>query len=164
MAHSLGGSVERKPRKMELSPREHREKLYNRDQDAGYFYRVVQDVVAFKDKTVVNSYHHAEDFKDVDLRQARKEAIEYLKASYMTLPDGFIFPYMSPEEHNAHPEDEYTAYSHSILFVEFYSDEVFEEWPIAGEDEPDTNEGLEHENEIWLKKGLGQPPHITPVI
>lgn len=149
---------------MEFNPQNFREKLYDKDRAAIYFYRVIQDVVAFKDKKVVNSYHHAADFKDTDLRKARKEAVEYLTSSYMTLPEGFIFPYLTPDEHEANPDNEYSAYSHSILFVEFYSDEVFEEWPIAGEDEPDTNEGLEHETEVWLRNGLGEPPYIMPFI
>ncbi len=149
---------------MEFSPQDFRAKLYNEHQVATYFYRVTQDVVAIKDKTVVNSYHHVEDFKDADLRKARNEAIGYLTERYMTLPEGFIFPYLSPEEHEANPDEEYSAYSHSVLFVEYYSDDVFEEWPIAGEDEPDISEGLEHETKIWLKNGLGEPPYITPVI
>jgi hypothetical protein len=150
--------------KMEFNPQNFREKLYDKDQVATYFYRVIQDVVAFKDKKVVTSYHHAADFKDTDLRKARNEAVEYLTSSYITLPEGFIFPYLTPDEHEANPDNEYSAYSHSILFVEFYSDDVFEEWPIAGEDEPDTSEGLEHETEVWLRNGLGEPPHITSVI
>ncbi len=149
---------------MEFNPQNNRAELYNEHWVARYFYRVIQDVVAIKDKTVVNSYHHAEDFRDTDLRKSRDEAIGYLKERYRTLPEGFIFPYLSPEEHEANPDKEYSAYSHSILFVEYYSDEVFEEWPIAGEDEPDINEGLEHESEIWSKNGLGEPPSITPVI
>ncbi|HEX3080117.1 MAG TPA: hypothetical protein VHQ04_06625 [Puia sp.] len=138
--------------------------LYNEQRVASYFYRVVQDIAAFKEKEVVNSYHHVEDFKDADLRKARHEAIEYLTKRYLTLPEGFIFPYLSPEQHAANPDEAFSAYSHSVLFVEFYTDEIFEEWPIAGEDEEDVREGLEHEAAIWLKNGLGEPPHITPVI
>ena len=149
---------------MAFSSRDFHTKIYNENQAATYFYRVIQDVVAIKDKTVVNSYHHAEDFKDADLRKARSEALGYLTARYLTLPEGFSFPYLSPEEHEANPEKEYSAYSHNVLFVEYYSDEVFEEWPIAGEDEQDTNEGLEHETKIWGKNGLGEPPEIVPVI
>jgi hypothetical protein len=150
---------------MEFSPRDFGAKLYNKHQVAVYFYRVTQDVVAFKDKKVVNNYHHVEDFKDADLRKARNEAIEYLTARYLTLPEGFISPYLSPDEHKANPDKEYSAYSHSVLFIEFYSDDVFEEWPIAGEDdEQNIIEGLEHETEIWHKKGLGEPPFIMPVI
>ena len=150
--------------KMEFKPQGFRANLYNEQRVASYFYRVTQDVAAFKDKEVVNSYHHVEDFKDVDLRKARHEAIEYLTERYLTLPEGFIFPYLSPEQHAANPDAAFSAYSHSVLFVEFYTDEIFEEWPIAGEDEQDVLEGLEHEAEVWLKNGLGEPPFITPVI
>ena len=134
-------------------------------EDFEYFYRVTQDVVAIKDKKVVNCYHHVEDFRNADLRKSRDEAIEYLNERYMNLPEGFVFPYFTPEEHRANPEKEYSAYSHSVLLVEFYRDEVFEEWPVAGEeDEDEIMEGLQHETEIWLKKGLGEPPGIVPVI
>lgn len=150
---------------MEFSPQDFGEKLYNKQRVATYFYRVTQDVVAFKDQKVVNSYHHEEDFKDEDLLKARNEAIEYLTERYMTLPEGFIYPYLSPEEHKANPEREYSAYSHSVLFIEFYNDDVFEVWPVAGEDdEEEIKEGLEHEIEIWLKNGLGEPPLIVPVM
>jgi hypothetical protein len=124
----------------------------------------VQDVVAFKNNEVVNSYHHTEDFRDADLRKARQKAIDYLTDRYRTLPEGFVFPYLTPEEHAANPEKEFSAYSHSILFVEFYSDEVFEEWPIADEDEEDVLEGLEHETEVWTRNGLDEPPYFVPVI
>jgi hypothetical protein len=149
---------------MEFKPHDFRESLYNEQQVIGFFYRVTQDIAAFKDKEVVNSYHHVEDFKDADLRKARQEANEYLTARYLTLPEGFIFPYLSPEQHAANPDAAFSAYSHSVLFVEFYSDEIFEEWPIAGEEEQDVREGLEHEAEVWLKNGLGEPPDFTPVI
>jgi hypothetical protein len=150
---------------MELSSQDFGAKLYDKLRVATYFYRVTQDVVAFKDKTVVNSYHHVEDFKDGDLRKARNEAIGYLTERYMTLPEGITYPYLSPEEHKANPDKEYSAYSHSVLFIEFYADDVFEEWPIAGEDdEEDIIEGLEHETEIWVKNGLGEPPYIMRVI
>ena len=166
MAHSL----EESPRdhqillKMEFKPPDFGANLYSEQRVASYFYRVVQDVAAFKDKEVVNSYHHAEDFKDTDLRKTRREAFEYLTKRYLTLPEGFIFPYLTPEQHAANPDEAFSAYSHSVLFVEFYTNEIFEEWPIAGEDEEDIREGLEHEAAIWLKNGLGEPPTITPVI
>jgi hypothetical protein len=149
---------------MEINPPNFRADLYDRHRVATYFYRVVQDVAAFKDNEVVNSYHHVEDFRDADIRKAREEAINYLTERYRVLPEGFVFPYLSPEEHAANPEKEFSAYSHSILFVEYYSDEVFEEWPIADEDEEDVLDGLEHESEIWMKNGFGEPPHFTPVI
>jgi hypothetical protein len=149
---------------MELKPPDFGANLYNEQRVASYFYRVIQDVAAFKKKEVVNSYHHVEDFKNADLREARREAIEYLTERYLTLPQGFIFPYLSPEEHAANPGEAFSAYSHSVLFVELYNDEIFEEWPIAGEEEEDVREGLDHEAAIWLKNGLGEPPHITPVI
>jgi hypothetical protein len=150
--------------KMEFKPQDFGANLYSEQRVASYFYRVIQDVAAFKDKEVVNSYHHVEDFKDADLRKARQEAIEYLTEQYLTLPEGFIFPYLSPEQHAANPDEAFSAYSHSILFVEFYNDEIFEEWPIAGEEEEDIREGLEHEAAIWLKNEMGEPPHITRVI
>jgi hypothetical protein len=143
---------------MEFSPQDFRADLYDKQKAATYFYRVTQDVAAFKEKEVVNSYHHVEDFKNADLRKARKEAIEYLSERYRTLPEGFVFPYLTPEQHDANPEKEFSAYSHSVLFVEFFNDDVFEEWPIAGEDDEDVQEGLEHEKEIWVKIGLGEPP------
>lgn len=147
---------------MEFGPQDFSEKLYNKHRVATYFYRVTQDVIAIKDKKVVNSYHHVEDFKDVDLCIARNEAIEYLTERYTTLPEGFISPYLSPEEHKANPDKEYSAYSHSVLFIEFYNEDVFEAWPVAGEDdEQEIKEGLEHESEIWLKNGLGEPPSIV---
>ncbi len=147
---------------MEFGPKDFSEKLYNKQRVAVYFYRVTQDVVAIKDKKVVNSYHHVEDFKDADLLKARNEAIEYLAERYMILPEGFIFPYLSPEEHNANPDKEYSAYSHSVLFIEFYNDDVFQAWPVAGEDdEEEIKEGLEHESEIWVKNGLSEPPAIV---
>jgi hypothetical protein len=149
---------------MEFKPGDFRANLYSEQQVASYFYRVIQDVAAFKDREVVNSYHHVEDFNDTDLRKARHEAIEYLTTRYQTLPEGFIYPYLSPEQHAANPDASFSAYSHSVLFVEFYSEEIFEEWPIAGEDEQDVQEGLEHEAEVWLKNGLGEPPLIAPVI
>ena len=150
---------------MEFSPQDFAAKLSNQYRVATYFYRVIQDVVALKDKKVVNSYHHVEDFKDADLLKARNEAIEYLTERYMNLPEGFFFPYLSPEEHQANPDREYSAYSQSVLFIEFYSDDDFEEWTIAGEDdEQDINEGLEHELEIWLRNGLGEPPYIIQTI
>jgi hypothetical protein len=146
---------------MEFSARDLDEKLYDRRWGATYFYRVTEDVVAIKDKKVVNSYHNIEDFKDEDLRKARNEAIEYLTERYMTLPEGFIFPYLSPEEHESNPDKEYSAYSHSVLFIEYFNDDVFEAWPVAGEDDKEEiKEGLEHETEIWLKNGLGEPPGI----
>ena len=150
---------------MEYNSQDFGAKLYDRLRVADYFYRVTQDVVAFKDKKVVNSYHRVEDFRDADLRKARNEAIAYLTERYMTLPEGFIYPYLTPEEHKANPDKEYSAYAHSVLLIEFYGDDAFEEWPIAGEDdEEDISEGLEHETEIWLKNGLGEPPQIVPVI
>jgi len=149
---------------MEINPQNFRADLYDQHRVATYFYRVVQDVAAFKDNEVINSYHHVEDFRDSDIRKAREEAINYLTERYRTLPEGFLFPYLSPEEHAANPGREFSAYSHSILFVEFYSDEVFEEWPIAGEDEEDVREALEHEMEVWMKNGLGEPPFLVPVI
>ncbi len=150
---------------MEFDTRDFEEKLCSKKETATYFYRITQDVVSIKNKKVVNSYHHVEDFKDADLHKARYEAIEYFKERYMTLPEGFIFPYLSPEEHNANPEKEYSAYSYSVLFIEFYNEDVFEIWPVAGEvDEQDVQEGLEHETEIWLKNGLGEPPSIVPFI
>jgi hypothetical protein len=149
---------------MEINPQNFRADLYDQHRVATYFYRVVQDVVAFKNNEVVNSYHHTEDFRDADLRKARQEAIDYLTDRYRTLPEGFVFPYLTPEEHAANPNKEFSAYSHSILFVEFYSDEVFEEWPIADEDEEDVLEGLEHETEVWTRNGLGEPPYFVPVI
>jgi hypothetical protein len=144
---------------MELSPRDFNSNLYDKQKVATYFYRVVQDVASFKNKEVVNSYHHVEDFKDADLRKSRNEAIEYLSERCRILPEGFVFPYLTPEQHAADPEKEFSAYSHNVLFVEFYNEGVFEEWPIAGEDEQDVEEGLEHEKEIWLKIGLGEPPN-----
>jgi hypothetical protein len=150
--------------KMEYNPQNFGANLYDKQRVATYFYRVTQDVVAFKDREVVNSYHHVEDFKDADIRKARKDAIEYLTERYRTLPEGFIYPYLTPEEHAANPFKEFSAYSHSVLFVEFYSDEIFEEWPIAGEDEEEVQDGLEHETEVWTKHGLGVPPFIAPVI
>ena len=149
---------------MEFKPQDFNTNLYNEQRIASYFYRVIQDVAAFKDKEVVNSYHHVEDFKNTDLQKARKGAIEYLTERYLRLPEGFIFPYLSPEQHAANPDEAFSAYSHSVLFVEFYNDEIFEEWPIAGEEEEDIREGLEHEAAVWLKNGLGEPPHINPVI
>ncbi len=159
MAYSLD-----EPPVMEFKPQNFDTNLYDQHGVASYFYRVVQDVVAFKDKEVVNSYHHVEDFRDADIRKARHEAIRYLTDQYRVLPEGFIFPYLSPESHAANPDKEFSAYSHSILLVEFYNDEVFEEWPIAGEDEEDVREGLEHETEIWTRNGLGEPPYFMPVI
>jgi hypothetical protein len=150
---------------MEFDTRDFDEKIHDKQGIATYFYRVTQDVVSIKDKKVVNSFHHVEDFKDADLHKARNEAIEYFTERYMRLPEGFIFPYLSPEEHNANPDKEYSAYSHSVLFIEFYNDDVFEAWPVAGEDdEQEIQEGLEHESEIWLKNGLGEPPAIVSVI
>jgi hypothetical protein len=149
---------------MEFSSQDFGANLYDKHRVATYFYRVTQDVAAFKDKEVVNSYHHVEDFKNADIRKARQEAIEYLAERYRTLPEGFIFPYLSPEEHAANPDKEFSAYSHSVLFVEFYNDDVFEEWPIAGEEDEDVREGLEHETNVWLRNGLGEPPYIIPVI
>jgi len=146
---------------MEFSPQDFSANLYDKQKPATYFYRVTQDVAAFKNREVVNSYHHVEDFKDADLRRARNKAIEYLSERYRTLPDGFVFPYLTPEQHAADPEKEFSAYSHNVLFVEFYNEDVFEEWPIAGEDEEDVQEGLEHEKDIWLKIGLGDPPIET---
>jgi len=137
--------------------------LSNEQRIKSYFYRVVRDVAAFKHKEVVNSYHHVEDFKDADLRKARHEAIEYLAERYQTLPVGFIFPYLSPEQHAADPDADFSAYSHSILFVEFLNDEVFEEWSIAGEEAEDVLEGLEHEAEVWHRQGLGHPPQVSPL-
>src|ERR1700759_1779204 len=128
---------------MEFKPPDFGANLYKEKRAASYFYRVVQDVAAFKDKEVVNSYHHVEDFKEADLREARREAIAYLTGKYMTLPEGFNFPYLTPEQHEANPDEAFSAYSHSVLFVEYYTDEIFEEWPIAGEDEEDVREGLE---------------------
>jgi hypothetical protein len=148
---------------MEINPQNFRANLHDRDRVASYFYRVVQDVVAFKNNEVVNSYHHTEDFDNPEIKKARQDAIQYLTERYRTLPEGFIFPYLTPEEHAADPGKEFSAYSHSILFVEFYSDEIFEEWPIAGEHEEDVREGLEHETEIWMKNGLGAPPFFVPV-
>ena len=149
---------------MEFKPPDFGADLNKEKRVASYFYRVVQDVAAFKDKEVVNSYHHVEDFKEADLREARREAIAYLTGKYMTLPEGFYFPYLTPEQHAAKPDEAFSAYSHSVLFVEYYTDEIFEEWPIAGEDEDDVREALEHEAAIWLKNGLGEPPVINPVI
>jgi hypothetical protein len=149
---------------MEFKPQDFRANLYSEQRVASYFYRVTQDVAAFKDKEVVNSYHHVEDFKNADLRKARHDAIEYLTERYQTLPEGFIFPYLSPEEHAANPGEAFSAYSHSVSFVEFYTDEIFEEWPIAGEEDEDVREGLEHEAEVWLKNGLGVPPYIHSII
>ena len=149
---------------MEFRSQDFRANLYNEQQVASYFYRVIQDVAAFKDGEVVNSYHHVEDFRDNDLRIARHQAIEYLTTRYQTLPEGFIYPYLSPEQHAANPDAAFSAYSHSVLFVEYYSDEIFEEWPIAGEEEEDVREGLEHEAMLWIKNGLGNPPHIQSVI
>jgi len=149
---------------MEFKPPDVRADLYNEKRTASYFYRVIQDVAAFKNKEVVNSYHHVEDFKEADLREARREAIAYLKGKYVTLPEGFVFPYLTPEQHAANPEEAFSAYSHSVLFVEMYTDEIFEEWPIAGEDEEDVLEGLEHEAAIWLKNGLGEPPVINQLV
>ncbi len=126
-----------------------------------YFYRVTQDGAAFKNKEVVNSYHHVEDFKNEDLRKSRHDAIEYLTARFESLPEGFVFPYLSPEQHAADPDKSFSAYSHSVLLVELLNGELFEEWPIAGEEEEDVREALEHEAEIWLKHGLGQPPRLT---
>ena len=143
---------------MEFKPQDFGANINNEQRVASYFYRVIQDVAAFKDKEVVNSYHHVEDFNDADLRKARQEAIDYLTERYLTLPEGFIFPYLSPEQHAANPDEAFSAYSHSVLFVEFFNDEIFEEWPIAGEDDEDIREGLEHEADIWLKNGLGEPP------
>jgi len=143
---------------MEFSQQDFSANLYDRKRTATYFYRVILDAASFKDKEVVNSYHHVEDFKDNDLRMARKEAIEYLSERYRTLPEGFVFPYLTPDQHAADPEKEFSAYSNSVLFVEFYTQDIFEEWPIAGEDELDVEEGLEHEREIWSKIGLGEPP------
>jgi hypothetical protein len=148
---------------MEFKPQDFGANLYDGQRVASYFYRVIQDVAAFKDKEVINSYHHVEDFRDTDLRKARQNAIEYLTERYLTLPEGFIFPYLSPEQHAANPDEAFSAYLHSVLFVEFYNDEIFEEWPIAGEEE-DIREGLEHEAAIWLKNGLGEPPYIHSVI
>jgi hypothetical protein len=148
---------------MEFNPQNFGTNLYDQDRVAVYFYRVMQDVVAFKDGEVVNSYHHVEDFNDRDIMKARQEAINYLTERYKTLPEGFFFPYLTPEEHAANPGKEFSAYSHSILLVEFYSDDVFEEWPIAGEDEEDVREGLTHETEVWNKNGLGEPPDFMPV-
>jgi len=149
---------------MEFKSQDFDANLYSKQRVASYFYRVIQDVAAFKDKEVVNTYHHEEDFRDADLCKARLKAIEYLTERYMTLPEGFVFPYLSPEQHEANPDEAFSAYSHSVLFVEFYSEDIFEEWPIAGEEEDDVREGLEHEAAIWLKNGLGEPPHISPVI
>lgn len=80
---------------MEFKPQDFNTNLYNEQRIASYFYRVIQDVAAFKDKEVVNSYHHVEDFKNTDLQKARKGAIEYLTERYLRLPEGFIFPYLS---------------------------------------------------------------------
>src|SRR5882762_1586318 len=109
---------------MEFSPQDFGANLYDKQRVAVYFYRVTQDVVVIKDKEVVNSYHHVEDFKDADLREARHEAIEYLTERFMELPEGFIFPYLTPEEHAANPDKEFFAYSHSVLLIEFCNDEV----------------------------------------
>lgn len=149
---------------MEFNPQNFGANLYDPHRVTTCFYRVIRDVVAFKDKEVVNSYHHVEEFIDPDIRKARQEAIQYLTERYRTLPDGFIFPYLSPEEHAANPDKEFSAYSHNILLVEFYNDDMFEEWPIAGEDEEDIREGLEHETAVWIKNGLGEPPYFMPVI
>jgi hypothetical protein len=149
---------------MEFNPQNFSANLYDQPRVASYFYRVIQDVVAFKNNEVINSYHHAEDFKDFSLLNARKQAIDYLTERYQTLPEGFVFPYLSPQEHAADPARKFSAYSHSILFVEFYSDEIFEEWPVTGEDEEDVQEALEHEKEVWIKNGWGEPPFIAPVI
>jgi hypothetical protein len=149
---------------MEFNPQNFNANLYDQNRTATYFYRVIQDVAAFKNNEVVNSYHHEEDFKGDDLRNARQQAIEYLTARYRILPEGFIFPYLKPEEHAADPEKEFSAYSHSILFVEFYGDEIFEEWSVTGEDKEEVLEALEHEKEVWIKNGLGEPPFIDPVI
>jgi hypothetical protein len=149
---------------MEFNPENFSADIYDQNRIAIYFYRVIQDVAAFKNNEVVNSYHHEEDFKDKDLRKSRQEAIEYLTGRYRTLPEGFVFPYLTPEEHAADPGKEFSAYSHSILFVEFYSHEIFEEWPVTGEDEEDVLEALEHEKEVWINNGLGEPPVIQPVI
>lgn len=161
---NLHGISNNKPIMMEFSPRDFRTNLYDKHRVATYFYRVTQDVVAIKDKEVVNSYHHVEDFKDADLRKARQEAVGYLTERFMTLPEGFIFPYLSPEEHAANPDKEFSAYSHSVLLIEYSNDDILEEWPVAGEDEDDVREGLEHETEVWLSKGLGKPPDILPVL
>src|SRR5258705_11942768 len=94
---------------MEFKPQDFRANLYSKHRVASYFYRVTQDVAAFKHKEVVNSYHHVEDFKDADLRKARHEAIEYLTGRYQTLPEGFIYPYLSPEQHAANPDAAFSA-------------------------------------------------------
>ncbi len=76
---------------MEFNPQNFGTNLYDQDRAAIYFYRVIQDVAAFKDGEVVNSYHHVEDFNDTDIRKARQEAIHYLTERYRTLPEGFFF-------------------------------------------------------------------------
>jgi hypothetical protein len=130
-----------------------------------YFYWVTQDVYALNGQNeFVNDYHHSKDFKDADLREARSAAIDYLSKRHLDFPEKFYFKFVSPEEWNENKNKEHARYSYSVSLVEWFNDDDYAEFIIAGEDEEETTASLEHEAELWLSMGLGEPPYIIPLI
>jgi hypothetical protein len=127
---------------------------FNLTKGVEYFYRVNQYVIAFdKNIEVMNSYDHVQDFKNPNLQEARTEALSYILNRHVTLPEGFIYPFLSPEEHRANPHQEHARYSYSVSLVEWYNAETFYEYSIVGNGSDDEN--LELEKAVLEKLGYG---------
>ncbi|MDP9042447.1 MAG: hypothetical protein M3N30_10745 [Bacteroidota bacterium] len=123
-----------------------------------WFYRVTEWVTAFNEKNqFVQDYEHVRDFADSDWPAQRNAAIEYFQDRGAKLPERILYPNQSPEQHREYPGIPYSTYSANISFVFWKSEDDFDEYIIAGEDDSENEEGQIKEKSVWEEHGLTAP-------
>ena len=97
-----------------------------------YFYRVYESVTTFEEG---KNYSNTTDFRIGSLIKCRAEAVNYYNERMQGFENGkakFFYPFESPTNFK-HGEN--AAYSLVLSIVEYYDDNEYYEYALAGEDE-----------------------------
>lgn len=123
-----------------------------------WFYRVNELITAFSEKNeFVQDYEHVRDFTDSGWPTQRNAAIAYFEERGAKLPERIIYPYLSPDQHSGNSGVPYSTYSANISFVFWKSEDDFDEYIIAGNDEAENEDGQLKEKLVWEEHELAAP-------
>ena len=123
-------------------------------QEPEYFYRVSQEVTKFgQDKDKSDPLEEIEDFKGEDLLEQKKRAYKCYVERCNRLEGGelqCILPCVSPSDFMA---GQHFACSIMLSLIEYYNEDVYEEYYLLGVSEGDTQDALYKETAILKEKG-----------
>lgn len=125
-----------------------------RKSEPDYFYLVREFVTTFgMDEGKHHSFSHKQKFEGKNLLQCRADAIKYYNERLQGLErEGkYFLPFAAPENFTMGSN---AAFSITLSFVEYYSDEECDEHVLIGEDDQTTAESREIELAVLKEKGL----------